>query len=127
MKILVVEDESEVVRILRRWLTAEGHQIVTAHSAVDAVQILSGERFDLALIDWELGTILTGIDVGKHARMRDPTIAMLMISGHDPLEMQPRAENVLQPFLAVIGKPLDRDLLISHVRAVARRLDDTKP
>jgi two-component system, OmpR family, KDP operon response regulator KdpE len=52
--ILVVDDEIEIVRALRRTLTAHGYRVFTASSGEEAVEVTSKRRPDLLLLDMSL-------------------------------------------------------------------------
>jgi CheY-like chemotaxis protein len=99
---LVVDDDPNICRKLRRDLERLGHTVVTAHSPLEAIDALRTNCFQLALIDYELGHPLTGLDVGRHAPRN---CALIMVSGHSPEEMRGRWEDPLKGFLAVVGKP----------------------
>ena len=57
-RILVCDDEEEIVASLPACLTAEGYQVVTAHTGWEVLNILSKQHIHLAL----LGTKLPGLD-----------------------------------------------------------------
>lgn len=50
-KILVVEDDPDIMRILVQCLTTGGHQVVQAYGAEDALRKVEAQRFDLILTD----------------------------------------------------------------------------
>ncbi len=54
--VLVVDDEENFLILLEWFLSQRGYEVVTASSADAALELLSGRRFDIALIDVRLGT-----------------------------------------------------------------------
>jgi len=83
MKILVVEDELEVLRVLNKQLTADGHQVFTANCGQDAIKTASVQRPDLILIDIMLPDV-DGPDVIKHLAENPliaPSIPTIFFSG----------------------------------------------
>ena len=54
--VLVVDDEENFLILLEWFLSQRGYEVVTASSASAALELLSGRRFDIALIDVRLGT-----------------------------------------------------------------------
>ena len=54
--VLVVDDEENFLVLLQWFLGQRGYEVVTASSADAALELLSGRRFDIALIDVRLGT-----------------------------------------------------------------------
>ena len=124
MRILVVDDDVEILRPIAKVLTKAGHEVHTATSALGAVEMLRRHDFHLALIDYELGSPITGVDVAKHAPRGT---ALIMITGHDPKEMRGEIADPLAPFLEIIGKPFTTDDIIREVARVQRMNDDTNP
>jgi DNA-binding NtrC family response regulator len=53
-KLLVVDDESNIRLLYSQELSEEGHQVVTAASAGEAVEKLAGSDFDLVVLDIKL-------------------------------------------------------------------------
>jgi len=53
-KLLVVDDESNIRLLYSQELSEEGHQVVTAASASEAVEKLAGSDFDLVVLDIKL-------------------------------------------------------------------------
>lgn len=53
-KLLVVDDEANIRLLYSQELSDEGYDVVTAGSALEAVERLQGESFDLAVIDIKL-------------------------------------------------------------------------
>ncbi|GFO66249.1 response regulator [Geomonas paludis] len=53
-KLLVVDDEANIRLLYSQELSDEGYQVVTAGSALEAVEKLESESFDLAVIDIKL-------------------------------------------------------------------------
>jgi two-component system, NtrC family, response regulator AtoC len=54
--ILVVDDEENFLILLEWFLSQRGYEVVTASSAEAALKLLSGRKFDIALVDVRLGT-----------------------------------------------------------------------
>ena len=66
-KILIVEDEIEIVRALQRSLLAHSYEVVTAHNGERALTILQQQSPDLILLDLGLPGI-SGLEVCKRVR-----------------------------------------------------------
>lgn len=111
MRLLIVDDDPLMVSALRRALSGTSHEILEAQSAIDAISVIEKEHLDVAIIDYELHTGLTGVDVAKHTKLGT---ARIMLTGHSPSEMRPRIEDPLKGFLAILGKPISKARLI-HV------------
>jgi DNA-binding response OmpR family regulator len=79
-KILIVEDELIVRRVLQRLLEQRGYAVTTAASAEEALALLELEPFDLLLTDLHLGSS-DGVALMVSARRRDPALEVIIISG----------------------------------------------
>ena len=66
--ILVVDDEREIVRALRRSLNAHGFTVLTASNGEEAVEMFSQQRPDLMLLDLLLPG-MSGLEVCRRVRM----------------------------------------------------------
>jgi CheY-like chemotaxis protein len=122
MRVLVVDDEPLIASGIRKLLERRGDTVVTAHSALEAVDLFRLEHFDLAIVDFQLGTTMTGLDVGKHAPRG---CALVMVTGYSPEEMRGNWQDPLGGFLAVVGKPEFVDELLAIRDRVERAMEDT--
>src|SRR5689334_24627585 len=66
-RILIVEDEIEIIRALQRSLTGHGYEALTAESGEKALDILEQQNVDLLLLDLGLPGI-SGLQVCKRIR-----------------------------------------------------------
>lgn len=84
-RILIVEDEPHIRRILTFKLRREGYVIFEAQSAEDAERLLSEEDVDLVLLDVALSTPTNGFDLAaglrRNARTQHLPIIMLTARG----------------------------------------------
>ena len=53
--VLVVDDEAIICRALKTFLTKRGFRVTTAHSSAEVHRQLSGQAFDLVILDADLG------------------------------------------------------------------------
>ena len=79
-RILLVDDEAEIVRLLTRRLTRLGHQVTGASGSVQALGLSHVGAFDLAILDFMLPAI-NGLELAKQLRRRDPDLKILMLTG----------------------------------------------
>lgn len=79
-KILVVDDEEEVRKLLSRFFVAKGYQLLTTETAEKAITILENEQVDAVLLDINLpGT--NGLEALRKIRASWPELPVVMISG----------------------------------------------
>jgi DNA-binding response OmpR family regulator len=79
-KILLVEDDMGLSRMVRDWLTFEHHLVETADNGRDGLDKLQFYQYDLVILDWELPE-MTGIEICKEFRSRGGTTPVLMLTG----------------------------------------------
>ncbi|MDO4268479.1 MAG: helix-turn-helix domain-containing protein [Eubacteriales bacterium] len=116
MKILIVDDEIhliQAIRLLIPWEELGIHQILTASSVPEAMEILIKERPELAffdiVIDRELGTTLMQFVVDKKFTTR-----VIAISGHSDYKYV--RDMLVLGAVDYLIKPLDRQQLLSSVK-----------
>lgn len=82
-KILVAEDEVEVMRILERTLVNAGYSVTTAGTGDEALEIFKANpRFDLLLTDIVMPGSLQGPALAKAIRSIDPDVPCIFLSGY---------------------------------------------
>ena len=80
-KILIVDDELIMRESLAGWLERDGHEIATAPSGEEALEILKEARFDILLVDIKMEGI-SGLEVLKHVKENDPDVDVVMITAY---------------------------------------------
>ncbi|MEO8856224.1 MAG: PAS domain S-box protein [Burkholderiaceae bacterium] len=82
LKVLLVEDDIEVRRVVQSFLDALGCKTSTAANGEQALMALEPhERFDLLLTDIALGPGMRGTELARQAQARLPKLAILLMSG----------------------------------------------
>jgi DNA-binding response OmpR family regulator len=120
MRILAVEDEPAILRMLERGLTAAGHQVLAAETGEDAATLAIDEGVDLVLLDISLPG-LSGHDVLTRIRARRPELPVLMLTARDDLDNKVRALDAgADDYLT---KPFAFEELLARIRALTRRSD----
>ncbi len=84
-KILIVDDEQNILLYLSEALEDEGYDIVTKASGKEAISALENDSFDLLLVDLKLRDI-DGLEVMREAKKRSPDTVVIMLTGHGSLE-----------------------------------------
>ena len=119
-KILVVDDEEDILELLRYNLLREGYNVSCAASGEEALRLAQSEISDLLVLDLMLPGI-DGLEVTKilknDSRTRDIPIVMLTAKGEE-------ADIVAGLELGAddyITKPFSPRVLVARVRAVLRR------
>lgn len=123
--VLVVDDEPDIRKSLRKVLEYEGYKVHEASGGKEAVDIISCQRIHAILLDIKMPG-MDGMDVLKQLVSIDPFAQVIMISGHGTISTA--VEAIKLGALDFLEKPLDRDIVLFKVRnAVDKRrlLDET--
>ncbi|MGP1716765.1 MAG: response regulator [Methylophilus sp.] len=110
MKILVVEDDVDTREILSELLEMQGHDIVAASEAQQALNTLRQQPdIDLLITDISLPG-MSGIDLARLAKTTHPELAMMICSGYGEQQFE------ALPFtVAWIQKPLEMDAFLQTI------------
>jgi len=85
-KILVVDDEQEIVNILKEFLSKNGYSVITASGGAEAIEIIeSDQELELVLLDMKMPKI-KGIDLLKKMKELKIVTPFIVLSGS--IEMQ---------------------------------------
>jgi len=119
-KILIVDDEENVVSSLSRVLRNEKHDIVAAKSAEDALLIVEAEIVDLIICDYKL-IGMDGISFLEKVLETNPEIITILLTGNADLQVAVDAVNKTSVYKFIL-KPWDNEMLrISIMRALEHR------
>ena len=103
LKVLVVDDEQDIVEVIQDRLEAYGFTVVTAGNGLEALKKLSMERFDGIFLDIKMPE-MGGIETLEEIRKRDTKIPVIIITSSSTKDAAIAAiakganEYVLKPF-----------------------------
>lgn len=119
-RILVVDDEPDLVWAVKYALLDEGHEVLTAGDGVQALAVARRERPDLFVLDVAMPR-LDGIEVCREARrdLRLAAVPILFLSSHDAI--QDRVRGLDEGGDDYLCKPFDLTELKARVRTLLRR------
>ncbi len=80
-KLLVVEDDGDIRKILELYLSEKGFAVRVADSASTALEMLAAEPIDLILSDVRMPG-MSGLDLLRHVKERDPEIQLVLMSAY---------------------------------------------
>lgn len=110
-QLLVVDDDASTRRLLRRLLEREGHAIVEAVDLASAGAALAHARFDLVLLDLQLGT-RSGLELFALQGAEMPATIVISGAGDDAAARRAQAAGARQ----FLKKPVSGAALRRHVR-----------
>ncbi|GCF11471.1 response regulator [Dictyobacter arantiisoli] len=123
-RILIVDDEQEVVRILQKNLLNQKYEVITAYTGKDALRIAEERHPDLLLLDINLPD-LSGIEVCKQLRAQSQLPAIIIISIRDKERDKVRILDAGAD--DYIAKPFGIDEVLARVRVALRHAAHITP
>lgn len=84
-RILLVDDESAILRTFRYCLEDAGYSVATANSAAQAETLLQRQVFDLCFLDLRLGED-NGLDVLAQMRIQAPWMRVVIVTAHSAID-----------------------------------------
>ena len=111
LEILVVDDEADIRELVSGVLEDEGYAVRTAADSTAALEAIEDRRPSLVLLDvWLQGSKLDGLQLLEQVKRRDPTLPVIMISGHGNLDTAVAA--IREGAVDFIEKPFQADKLL---------------
>ncbi len=120
-RILVVDDEPQILRSLRATLHAGGYDVHTAASGEEALRVVEGRLPDLILLDLMLPGI-TGLDVCRAVRERSSVPIIVLSARGDERDKVTALDLGADHYLT---KPFGVEELLARIRATLRRAAGT--
>lgn len=113
--ILVVDDDKNMLEVLRFRLEAEGYNVSTTTNAKNALSMAKDELFDLALIDLKLAvTGKDGIELMQDLNPISPEMPVIILTAHGTIETA--VDAMKQGAYSYLTKPYDRQDLLLQIR-----------
>ncbi|WP_072709194.1 response regulator transcription factor [Lacicoccus alkaliphilus] len=81
-KILVVEDDEKIARVIQLELEFESYDVINAYTGKEAMKLFEKESFDLILLDVMIPE-LNGLEVLRRIRQKDEHIRIIMLTARD--------------------------------------------
>ena len=117
-RVLLIDDEPDVIELCQRALEQEGFEVKGALNGEEGLRLFSEGDFDLILLDVKLPD-RDGLDVLSTVQEMDPEMAVIIISGYGTMEMAIRALKLgAQDFLL---KPFTPKQLVTSMQKVLER------
>ena len=111
LEVLVVDDEADIRDLVSGVLEDEGYAVRAAADSTQTLDAVEERRPSMVLLDvWLQGSKLDGLQLLQEIKRRDPTIPVLVISGHGNLDTAVAA--VREGAIDFIEKPFEAERLI---------------
>ena len=117
-RILVVDDEPNIVHLARLYLERDGYQVLAVGDGQEALDTIISEKPDLVVLDVMLPSV-DGFEVCRRLRAQDNAVPIIMVTARDDdidkiLGLELGADDYLT-------KPFNPRELVARVKAVLRR------
>lgn len=132
-QILIIDDEKAIRKTLGEILSYEGYQITDAENGEEGLNKFRERAFDVVLCDIKMPKF-DGLEFLQKARVINPDVPIIMISGHGTIETAVEAvkkgafDYIAKPpdlnrLLITIRNALDRQVLVAETRVLKRRIN----
>jgi signal transduction histidine kinase/DNA-binding response OmpR family regulator len=120
-KIIIVDDETDVLDLCKRILEVKGYQVTTARDGHEVIECAKKEHFDLLLTDIRMPG-MSGLEVAQKVKQFAPDVICVTMTGFSTMDMAIEAlklgidEFIMKPFSPdelsmAISKALDKERL----------------
>src|SRR5438067_13874613 len=120
-KVLVVDDERNVLLTYRMLLEQEGCAATALATAQEAIESIKKTDFDLILCDLSLEAKRTGFEVIDAARAKNPNVPCVLLTGYASHDSANHAE---RQGVTVLYKPIEIGQFLSTIQALLKRSHD---
>jgi len=114
-KVLIVDDEPDVVSLIERTLAGDGLTVVKAYDGIGALDLISTEKPDLVLLDLMM-PMMSGYEVCQQIKSNPQTSGIPVVclsSAHTP---DARANSIKAGAVELITKPFFPNELVAQIR-----------
>lgn len=119
-RVLVVDDEQLILKIISDILTKEGYEVIVANNCEKAAEYLRSSNFNVVLSDIKM-PVKSGIDLLEEIKKKDPNIPVILMTGFASLETA--VEAVQNGAFDYLIKPLDYGKLKNVIEHAADRYE----
>ena len=125
-RLVIIDDQYDILEILKYNLLHEGYEVKIFFNAVDALKYINGDNTDLVITDWMLPE-MDGLELCRNLKMSQSTrdIPLVMLTGKsDEIDAVTALEVGAEDY---ITKPIRIRELLSRVKKILRRrvIEDT--
>lgn len=121
-KILIIEDEIELVKVLRSYLEQNGYQVIDAQRGDKGLALWEQHKPDLVILDLNLPG-LDGLDVARHIRQKSDTPILMLTARVEETDQIVGLEIGADDY---VTKPFSPKVVVARVRALLRRTKDER-
>lgn len=118
-KILVVDDDRNLVELIKMRLESANYEVAAALKEKDAIEAVKGQAFDLSIVDLRLAD-RDGISLMQELHLINPEMPVIILTGHGSIESA--VEAMKRGAYSYVTKPFEPpDLLLQIEKALEKR------
>jgi len=122
-RILLVEDEEQIRKIITMNLELEGYEVVSTDNGKKALQIIDGQHFDLLILDIMLPEV-SGLQICEQVRLKNTEVGIIIVSAKDTTGN--KIEGLKLGADDYLTKPFNLEELLLRVKNVLKRTSETQ-
>ena len=119
-KILIVDDEKNILRVVSTTLKNERYDITAAQSAEEAIEKFGRDGFDLVITDLKLPG-QSGLDLLAYVKAQEPDLPVIMITAFGTIETA--VDAMKKGAFNYLTKPVNPDELLTVVREAVEKYE----
>jgi len=123
MRILVVEDEPNLLKIISRRLREECYSVDSSNNGEEGLYFATSTEYDCIILDLML-PIIDGLTILKKLRLKNTNIPVIILTAKDSIE--DRVKGLDSGADDYLTKPFSFEELLARVRALLRRPVDSR-
>jgi PAS domain S-box-containing protein len=116
-RVLIVDDNADVVEVMGELLRVSGYQVAVAHDAPEALRLAGRFEPEVAVLDIGL-PVMDGYELARRLRLGNPGLRLVAVTGYGQAEDRERSRAA--GFQEHLVKPIDTDVLLAAVAAKAQ-------
>jgi len=118
MRILLVEDEEQIRKLMKMNLELEGYEVVSVDNGRKAIDIIEGQHFDLIILDVMLPEV-DGFQICQKVRLNNTKVGIIIVSAKDT--SQDRISGLKYGADDYLTKPFNLEELLLRVSNLLKR------
>jgi CheY-like chemotaxis protein len=123
-KVLVVDDDPVVGKSFDRVLSGKGYAVITASNAMDALNKLDAEDYDVVFTDIKMPG-MSGLEMAEQVKHRRPWLPVVIVTGYGSPDNEARAEAA--GVSAFLRKPLSPEMIEGSAQQALSEKDAAAP
>ncbi len=116
LRILIVDDEQELVTAMAERLALRGFNVETATSGADALRHIDEDGFSVLILDVKMPGV-GGLELMAQIKQRNPDLPVILFTGHTSVADAERG--MKEGAFDYLVKPIDIDTLIERIADAA--------